>query len=281
MKINKLIVIMFGGILFLGSCASKTQKQDTLVTDSVAVCGQNKPELLKGRWEMPLSKDPSLRGQMENAGNLTYSMELNLAERTFMPELDLPSGEEKCYGWMDFSNLSRIYHYDIDSVFYLGRNTYKVVSIDGWNQLSTDTLVYYPDTKVVYIKNNDFTFQPIPDDKPFNGEWEIYYKNEEDPDWDMSVYYKLSLYKKIEVPKDYPFEGVKCYGYGIQSSQDNAYYVIDSILSIHYDYAEVQRCFVDYPESVPDKMHLVFNRSDGSLSINGDEKIPCKKSDQY
>ena len=53
MKINKLIVIMFGGILFLGSCASKTQKQDTLVTDSVAVCGQNKPELLKGRWKMP------------------------------------------------------------------------------------------------------------------------------------------------------------------------------------------------------------------------------------
>lgn len=259
-------------LMFVG-CSSKKQGESAAGADSIAVQEQDIPEPLQGRWEMSAIKDPSLRGQMEEVDGIVYCMELNLSERTFTADNDLPSGK-KSYGWMDFSNISRIYHYDIDSVRYLGHNSYRVVSAGGWEDLSIDTLVYYPETKAVYIKNMDYTFHLIPDDKPFNGEWEYTNKNGEDF---STLYYKLSLYKKIKAPQDNEFMGQECYGYGIYSSVDDAYYVIDSIIEINKDYAKVQRRFADYPEEAPLEMTLKFNRDDGSLTIDGEVRVPAKQ----
>lgn len=267
--------LLFCLLVAFVACSSKKQGDGVTASDSiVAMLEQDIPEPLKGSWEMSAIKDPSLRGQMEDVDGIVYSMELNLSERTFTADNDLPSGNGKSYGWMDFSNVSRIYHYDIDSVSYLGHNSYRVVSMGTWQDLSVDTLVYYPETKAVYIKNMDYTFHLIPDDQPFNGEWEYTDKNGEDF---STLYYKLSLYKKIKAPQDNYFGGQECYGYGIYSSIDDAYYVIDSIIEINKDYAKVQRCFPDYPEETPCRMTLKFNRDDGSLTIDGNVRMPAKQ----
>lgn len=123
-------------------------------------CTEDSP-MLKGRWEMYVGKDPTLTGQSEDIDNLSYSIELNLDERTFESINDLPSGE-KSYGWMDFSNMERIYHYDIDSVFALGNYHYRIISVDNWSNICEDTLVYNPETKeITYGK--DWIFKYVTD----------------------------------------------------------------------------------------------------------------------
>lgn len=220
---------------------------------------------------MALNKDPSLRGQMEGVKNLSYSMEVDFSSRTFLPELTLPSGQNS-YGWMDFSNVSRIYHYDIDSVTYLGHNAYRIVSMDSWEQLSIDTLVYNPEMKTIYIKNQDFTFQYIPDDKPFNGKWQSHF--EEDSGISRTYTVTLSLYKQITCNEP-DMKGVKCYGYSLFDDESGGSCdVIDSIISIHHDYAEVQFQPGYCPNCPPVKCNIVFNRDDGSITINDNERIP-------
>lgn len=81
-------------------------------------CGNQGPSL-KGRWEMFVGEDQSPMGQEYGVDDLTYCMELDFSERTFDTEMEeLPSGK-KSYGFMDFSTMSRIYRYYIDSVSYI------------------------------------------------------------------------------------------------------------------------------------------------------------------
>ena len=55
---------------------------------------------------------------------------------------ELPSGK-KSYGFMDFSTMSRIYRYYIDSVSYIGNNKYRLVSLGSYDlQLYEDTLTF-------------------------------------------------------------------------------------------------------------------------------------------
>lgn len=129
-----------------------------LIVVGFSSCSDNTP-LLKGRWEMFVGQDPTQQGQMDGVDDVTYSMELNFESRTFEPDNELPSGQ-KSYGWMDFSNATRIYHYDIDSVTVLGDNRYRIVSVDSWMNTSVDTLVYNPKTKeIVYGK--DWIFKSV------------------------------------------------------------------------------------------------------------------------
>lgn len=121
-------------------------------------CSNDTP-LLKGRWEMAVGQDPTQQGQMDGIEDLVYSMELNFEERTFEPDNELPSGQ-KSYGWMDFSNASRMYHYDIDSVTVLGDNKYRIVSVDNWMTTNVDTLTYNPKTKEIAY-GNDCIFKSV------------------------------------------------------------------------------------------------------------------------
>lgn len=121
-------------------------------------CSNDSP-LLKGRWEMSIGQDPTQQGQMDGIDDLVYSMELNFEERAFEPDNELPSGQ-KSYGWMDFSNSSRIYHYDIDSVTVLGDNKYRIVSVDNWMTLNVDTLTYNPKTNEIAY-GHDWIFKCV------------------------------------------------------------------------------------------------------------------------
>lgn len=121
-------------------------------------CSNDTP-LLKGRWEMAVGQDPTQQGQMDGIEDLVYSMELNFEERAFEPDNELPSGQ-KSYGWMDFSNASRMYHYDIDSVTVLGDNKYRIVSVDNWMTTNVDTLIYNPKTKEIAY-SNDWIFKCV------------------------------------------------------------------------------------------------------------------------
>ena len=261
-------------LIMLGNCSSKKQGDSVATSDSIPIIESEKPALIKGRWEMPLRNDPSLRGQMEDVKNITYSMELDFSGRTFLPELTLPSGQNS-YGWMDFSNVSRIYHYDIDSVAYLGHNAYRVVSMDSWEQLNIDTLIYNPEMKTIYIKNQDFTFPYKPDDKPVHGKWQSHF--EEEPGISRTYTVILSLYKQITCNESF-MEGVNCYGYSLYDDEGSGSCdVIDSIISIHHDYAEVQFQSGACPNCPPVKCNIVFNRDDGSITINDNGRIPRKE----
>lgn len=122
----------------------------------------NNHTALKGRWEMFVGQDPSLRGREAGVDNLSYYMQLDFSGRTILPEGELPGGGNS-YGWMDFSNLSRIYRYDIDSVYYIGNNKYRIVSWDVNNlDLCVDTLAYNPKNKEITY-NGDWVFKYVPD----------------------------------------------------------------------------------------------------------------------
>lgn len=123
---RKTLLLGILGILLLGlsGCTSKTPS-------------------LKGSWEMFVGQDPSLIGQEYGADNVTYCMELDFSERTFSAD-NLPDGRNS-YGWMDFSTMNRVYHYEIDSVSYIGKNQYRVVSVDSWLEQNVDTLTYNPE----------------------------------------------------------------------------------------------------------------------------------------
>ena len=123
-------------------------------------CTDDSP-MLKGRWEMFVGQDPTLAGQYAGIDDLSYSIELNFDERTFESTNDLPSGG-KSYGWMDFSNMEKIYHYDIDSVFALGNYHYRIISVDNWSNICEDTLIYNPETKEITY-GTDWIFKNIPD----------------------------------------------------------------------------------------------------------------------
>ena len=81
-------------------------------------------------------------GQEYGADNVTYCMELDFSERTFSAD-NLPDGRNS-YGWMDFSTMNRVYHYVIDSVSYIGKNQYRVVSERIHILLKPTIHRYYP-----------------------------------------------------------------------------------------------------------------------------------------
>ena len=166
----------------------------------ISGCSKEKPSL-KGRWEMFVGKDPSLMGQEYGVDNLTYCMELDFSERTFDTEMEeLPSGK-KSYGFMDFSTMSRIYRYYIDSVSYIGNNKYRLVSLGTYDlQLYEDTLTFNPKTNEITYGKDD-VFKYVSGLRPFVGEWEMM-DNE-----GTSEYVKLSLYQEIKAPDEFPLNG--------------------------------------------------------------------------
>ena len=73
-------------------------------------------------------------------------------------------------------------------------------------------------------------------------------------------------------------EGVNCYGYSLYDDEGSGSCdVIDSIISIHHDYAEVQFQSGACPNCPPVKCNIVFNRDDGSITINDNGRIPRKE----
>lgn len=124
--------------------------------------GQDTPPA--GRWEMFVGEDPTLAGQQLGVNDLRYVIELDLSKRTFKPEGELPGGRMS-YGFMDFSNVSRIYRYDIDSVADLGNGRYVVKTVDiNWMGESLDTLVYDSKTgQLTYLQEfgDDWVFLPV------------------------------------------------------------------------------------------------------------------------
>lgn len=120
---------------------------------SLSGCNKNNITDIKGRWEMFVGEDPSPAGKNMGITDLTYVLELNLEDRTFEPEADFDG--RKSYGYMDFSNASRIYHFDIDSVFPLSDNCYRIVSFDSNRMISkTDTIRYDAKTEDIILGNN-------------------------------------------------------------------------------------------------------------------------------
>lgn len=225
-------------------------------------CGNQGPSL-KGRWEMFVGEDQSPMGQEYGVDDLTYCMELDFSERTFDTEMEeLPSGK-KSYGFMDFSTMSRIYRYYIDSVSYIGNNKYRLVSLGSYDlQLYEDTLTFNPQTKEISY-NSNWKFKYVSGIKPFMGEWESSYGD------GTSEYINLSLYKEINAPDEYPFNKQTCYGYIIFDSEvDTSYILITSVLSANAVDADVLAVFPDYPEDQPQQLHLTYNWKDGSLRMD-------------
>ena len=218
-----------------------------------------------------MGKDPSLMGQEYGVDNLTYCMELDFSERTFDTEMEeLPSGK-KSYGFMDFSTMSRIYRYYIDSVSYIGNNKYRLVSLGTYDlQLYEDTLTFNPKTdEITYGKN--LVFKYVSGLRPFVGEWEMM-DNE-----GTSEYVKLSLYQEIKAPDEYPLNGQSCYGYIVYDTDvDISHKLITSVVSSNALGATVMAVFPDYPEDKPMQVHFNYNWKDGTLIMDGGAPLPNK-----
>lgn len=236
----------------------------------ISGCSKEKPSL-KGRWEMFVGKDPSLMGQEYGVDNLTYCMELDFSERTFDAEMEeLPSGK-KSYGFMDFSTMSRIYRYYIDSVSYIGNNKYRLVSLGSHDlQLYEDTLTFNPKTNEITYGKDD-VFKYVSGLRPFVGEWEMM-DNE-----GTSEYVKLSLYQEIKAPDEYPLNGQSCYGYIVYDTDvDISHKLITSVVSSNALGATVMAVFPDYPEDKPMQVHFNYNWKDGTLIMDGGAPLPNK-----
>lgn len=236
----------------------------------ISGCSKEKPSL-KGRWEMFVGKDPSPMGQEYGVDNLTYCMELDFSERTFDTEMEeLPSGK-KSYGFMNFSTISRIYRYDIDSVSYIGNNKYRLVSLGSHDlQLYEDTLTFNPKTnEITYGK--DEVFKYVSGLRPFVGEWEMM-DNE-----GTSEYVKLSLYQEIKAPDEYPLNGQSCYGYIVYDTDvDISHKLITSVVSSNALGATVMAVFPDNPEGNPMQVYFDYNWKDGTLIMDGGAPLPNK-----
>lgn len=223
----------------------------------ITACAENDVELLKGRWE----KHVDLEGE-----NYCYVIELNMKEPTFTSDYD--EDGLKYYGYMDFSNIHHIYHYDIDSVYSIGDYLYAIRAIDYNHELmfgngtSIDTIRYQPETKQL-LYNGRWIFDYVPEIKPFVGQWEV-------EDSFSYVGMHLNLYNKIKAPDEYPFNGVDCYGWIEELTEiDDAYRVITDIKDIHYDRATFYTVFPDWPEDEPQCVNIWFNRSDGTIDYKG------------
>lgn len=214
-----------------------------------------------GLWKMEVDTDEAPMGADSETDRLSYVLDMNLAERTFEPESELLGGR-KTYGRMDFSNFNRIYRYEIDSVYDLGGNRYRVVSVDvNWETTSEDTLTYDPKTKDMTY-GRDWVFHYVPDLKPFDGAWGGTWED------GSSEKIHLSLYKKMKAPEDYPFEGAECYGYIISDNEvESSYKLITAVKQVHYDYAVVETVFPDYPEDAPFELRLSYKRESGNLLV--------------
>ncbi|WP_299090512.1 hypothetical protein [uncultured Bacteroides sp.] len=236
----------------------------------ISGCSKEKPSL-KGRWEMFVGKDPSLMGQEYGVDNLIYCMELDFSERTFDTEMkELPSGK-KSYGFMNFSTISRIYRYDIDSVSYIGNNKYRLVSLGSHDlQLYEDTLTFNPKTNEITYGKDD-VFKYVSGLRPFVGEWEMM-DNE-----GTSEYVKLSLYQEIKAPDEYPLNGQSCYGYIVYDTDvDISHKLITSVVSSNALGATVMAVFPDNPEGNPMQVYFDYNWKDGTLIMDGGAPLPNK-----
>lgn len=114
---------------------------------SMIACS-DKDEPLIGRWEMPVEMDGE---------NFSYVIELNSTERTYEPFNDLNG--RKSYGFMNFSNLRRIYQYDIDSIASLGNGLFVVKTVDSNNQVFDPSLAISIDTLRLNADNRQLVYQ--------------------------------------------------------------------------------------------------------------------------
>lgn len=215
---------------------------------------------LAGQWEYDGGEVDSYYGKYR----LTYRMELDFAERSIAAE-DIPN-KETSYGWMDFSNMSHIYHNEIDSINKIGDNRYEIFYYNSYSDtMDKDTLIYTPKDKTIRLasfSDGDMVFKKVPE-KPFDGTWS------EESD-DSSVYVRLSLYEKI---KDR--DGLKCYGWILFDSDiDESYRIITKVISAKGDRATVELMFPDYEEAEPDTAELAYSASDGMLYYDN-YPIPC------
>lgn len=215
---------------------------------------------LAGQWEYDGGEVDSYYGKYR----LTYRMELDFAERSIAAE-DIPN-KETSYGWMDFSNMSHIYHNEIDSINKIGDNRYEIFYYNSYSDtMDKDTLIYTPNDKTIRLasfSDGDMVFKKVPE-KPFDGTWS------EESD-DSSVYVRLSLYEKI---KDR--DGLKCYGWILFDSDiDESYRIITKVISAKGDHATVELMFPDYEEAEPDTAELAYSASDGMLYYDN-YPIPC------
>lgn len=234
---------------------------------ALTACGGSDSALLEGRWEMPVTEP-------ETGIAYSYVIELNMNAPTFDSEYG-PEGQ-KTYGFMDFSNTRHIYHSDIDSVASLGNHLYAVYSVDynmemmGVDGTEIDTLRYLPDTKQLVYKDG-WTFNFIPDLKPFNGEWTKSFA-------EGSTTVHLSLYQKIKAPDEYPYNGAACYGWIEYSGEmDNSYRIITEVERVHYNMATIHTVFPDYPEDTPQRFYISYNPVDGTLSYDDSFLSPVGK----
>lgn len=215
---------------------------------------------LAGQWEYDGGEVDSYYGKYR----LIYRMELDFAERSIAAE-DIPN-KETSYGLMDFSNMSHIYHNEIDSINKIGDNRYEIFYYNSYSDtMDKDTLIYTPKDKTIRLasfSDGNMVFKKVPD-KPFDGVWS------EESD-DSSVYVRLSLYEKI---KDR--DGLKCYGWVLFDSDiDESYSIITKVISAKGDRATVELMFPDYEETEPYTAELAYRASDGMLYYDN-LPIPC------
>lgn len=215
---------------------------------------------LAGQWEYDGGEVDSYYGKYR----LIYRMELDFAERSIAAE-DIPN-KETSYGLMDFSNMSHIYHNEIDSINKIGDNRYEIFYYNSYSDtMDKDTLIYTPKDKTIRLasfSDGNMVFKKVPD-KPFDGVWS------EESD-DSSVYVRLSLYEKI---KDR--DGLKCYGWVLFDSDiDESYSIITKVISAKGDRATVELMFPDYEETEPYTAELAYRASDGMLYYDN-IPIPC------
>lgn len=218
-----------------------------LLTAIFGACSSD-DDVVKGRFECDLGMVDSNYGPY----NLVYNMELDLSAPTIDSE-DIPGG--KCYGKMNFSTMTRIYTFDIDSVVPLGNDRYLIrslasYSLDYW----LDTLMYNPRRKEIRIVSrfdNQTVFHKV-SETPFVGMW----KNQE-----AEVF--LSLYEPVKCPGD----GSQCYGWIRRGVNDGmvSYNKIASVNSVNYG-----RAIVDVDLDVEDGTEcittaLLYDYSDGRV----------------
>lgn len=125
---------------------------------SMIACS-DKDEALIGRWEMPVEMDGE---------KFSYVIELNSTERTYEPFNDLNG--RKSYGFMNFSNLRRIYQYDIDSIASLGNGLFVIKTVDSNNLVFDQSLTISIDTLRLNADNRQLVYQ---------NDWVFNYKNPE------------------------------------------------------------------------------------------------------
>lgn len=221
-----------------------------LVTAILGACSSG-DDVVKGRFEHDCGMVDSHYGSY----NMKYVMELDLSAPTIDSD-EIAGG--KCYGIMNFSNINRIYTYDIDSVVPLGNDRYLVRSLASYTmEYEFDTLTYNPRRKEVRIASmpDDVVFHKI-NETPFVGMW----KNQ-DAFGTSEVF--LSLYEPVK----YPVDGSQCYGW-IRRSGNNGTECYNKVAMVNlaeYGNADIEMELDGDDGTEFITTELIYDYSDGRL----------------